>query len=65
MSDSKKKFAAREIVLARQDLERNPNSTAAMERLSWWSAYLGDFETAEEFAVTEKAKVHLEKCRMS
>lgn len=65
LSPQKLKYAKLEVELAQQALSAEPENILQQERLSWWSAVLGDFDTAEKYAVTDKAKVHLEKCRTS
>lgn len=58
-------YAKREIELAKSYLERNPEDVVQRERLAWWSTYLGDYATAREHAVTEKARLYLEQCETS
>lgn len=59
----KSKYAEREIELAKNCLLSNPDDDIQKDRLSWWSAYLGDFETAEKYAVSDKAKNWIEICK--
>lgn len=61
--NKKQQYASREISLARQALESNPDDTLQKDRLAWWSAYLSDFSTAELFAQSEKVKSYIEQCK--
>lgn len=56
-----KKFAEREIKLAKRILETNPNDEIQKNRLSYWSAYLGDFKTAKDNSVSEKSEKIIEQ----
>lgn len=58
-------YANREIKLAKSYLETNPENEVQKDRLAWWSAYLGDYETAKEFAVSDSVKEYIEVCERS
>lgn len=58
-------YAAREIKLARSYLELNPEDEVQKDRLAWWSAYLGDYETARQFASTDSTREYIEVCERS
>ena len=59
------KYARNEIALAKAYLERSPISDSQMDRLAWWSAYIGDYETARQYAVSDYVKEYIEKCETS
>lgn len=61
-SDRNIKYANNEISLAKAYLSMDPNDNDQKDRLAWWSAYLGDIETAKENAVSEKVKKYIQKC---
>lgn len=56
-------YAKREIKLATTRLEQDPTNVAQKDRLAYWSAYLGDFSTADEFATSDKTKAIIETMR--
>ena len=48
-----KLYAQREIDLAKDSGDR--------DRVAYWSAYLGDFEQAREYAVSDKVKGYIDE----
>lgn len=64
-SQRNKNYANREIELAKEYLKLNPDNISQKDRLAWWSAYLGDFETAREYAVSGKVKDYIRQCEKS
>lgn len=61
-NERNKNYARREIELAKEYLKLNPDNSSQKDRLAWWSAYLGDFETAHEYAVSPKVKDYIRQC---
>ena len=57
------KYAKSELDLAEKLLEKNPDSIKYKERVSWWNAFLGNYEVAEKYAVTEKAQQFIKTCK--
>lgn len=62
ITERRKKYAQNEVALARLYLETNPDDDVQKDRLAWWSAVLGDLETAKEHAVSDKVKQYIEQC---
>lgn len=64
MSNEKNiRYAQRELEVALAHLADDPDNIAYKERVSWWNSFLGNYEEAEQYAVTEKAKEFLRVCR--
>lgn len=59
------KYAQREIKQALLNLQYNPEDKISSDRLAWWSAYLGDYETAWAHAVTDEVKEYIRQCETS
>lgn len=59
------KYARQEIGLAKSALEKNPDNDIQKDRLAWWSAYLGDIETAWQYAVSDHVKAYVKRCETS
>lgn len=57
------KYAKNEVELAKGILARDPDNEVQKDRLAWWSAYLGDLETASKYAVSNKTKKYIESCK--
>ena len=58
------KYAQREVELAKSYLA-NREDDMQKDRLAWWSAYLGDFETANQYAVSQKVKDYINERQSS
>lgn len=65
MATRREKYAQREVALAKAYLEVNPNDADQRDRLAWWSAELGDLETAKQYAVSDKVKQFISQCETS
>lgn len=61
-SKRNREYALREIELAKAFLAVNPENKVQKDRLAWWSACLGDFETAREYAVSKKVTDFIKEC---
>lgn len=61
MKFNTQKYAEAEIELSKQALEKDQSNIQQKERLVYWSAYLGDFKTANSFAETDKSKDIIKK----
>jgi hypothetical protein len=59
------KYARQEITLAKSSLEKRPEDVVQKDRLAWWSAYLGDYETAHQYAVSDYVKEYIKQCETS
>lgn len=59
------KYAKQEVALAKAILVKQPKDTTQKDRLAWWSAYLGDYETARQYAVSDYVKDYIKKCETS
>lgn len=59
------KYAARELELAKAYLKKSPLSESQRDRIAYWSAYLGDYETAHQYAVSDYVKEYIKKCETS
>lgn len=59
------KYAQNEVELAKSLLEQYPDDVIQKDRVAYWLAYLGDYETAREYAVSDSAKEYIEKCETS
>lgn len=62
-SQNKNKFAQNEIEVAHKMLQKYPDSEKYKERIGWWNAYLGNYEEAEKYAVTEKVRQYIKLCK--
>jgi hypothetical protein len=59
------KYAARELELAKAYINKSPLSETQRDRIAYWSAYLGNYETAREYAVSDYVKEYIKKCENS
>jgi hypothetical protein len=59
------KYARQEIELAKSSLAKRPKDDTQKDRLAWWSAYLGDYETAHQYAVSDRVKEYIKQCETS
>ncbi len=50
------KYCTAEVELARLYLENDPENETQRDRLAYWSARMGDFETAEEYATSQMCR---------
>lgn len=59
------RYALNEISLAKSYLEINPDDSEQKDRLAWWSAFIGDYGTAKQYAVSDKVKNYIKQCETS
>jgi hypothetical protein len=55
-------YANNEVNLAKSYLQLNPEDEVQKDRLAWWSAFLGDLDTAKQYAVSDKVKEYIATC---
>lgn len=55
-------YAKNEIALAKSYLDLKPEDEVQKDRLAWWSAFVGDLETANQYAVSDKVKSYISTC---
>lgn len=61
--DANKMYAEMQIQLSLEILESDPDNEKIKDKLAYWSATLGDFKTADKYAVTEKTKSIIDDLR--
>lgn len=57
------KYCQNEIELAKLYLKSNPDDESQKDRLAYWSAKLGDFDTADSYASSDKCKALVNQLR--